>query len=137
MGPRVSIVMPTLGRDLSRLRRAVASVVAQTFANWQLVVTPDSEAAADLCNLLDLRDPRIVTLPLDPAADRLGVSHARNRAVTSSSGGILAYLDDDNYWHPEMLKVCAQRDRTRWFLSSLCASIAYNLLGSTRSLGQL
>ena len=103
--PLVSIIMPTLGKNARLLQRAVELVRNQTWENWQLMIIPDDEAAVNIAWLDKIDNDRVVVLPLSPPSQR-GVSNARNRGVRASQGSIVAYLDDDNYWHSEMLRVC-------------------------------
>ena len=55
----VSVILPTYNR-LPYLRAAVASVLAQTCCDWELIVADDGSTDATLGYLAELRDPRIV-----------------------------------------------------------------------------
>lgn len=102
---RVSVVLAT-NRGGPFLAEAVASVLAQTFPATELVVVDDGspEPAA-------LR--RIVEgVPVGPGAPRprvvrrapSGVSAARNAGVRETTGDLVAFLDDDDRWHPDRLR---------------------------------
>lgn len=100
--PLVSVVMPTYDRpDL--LRRAVASVVAQTYANFELLIVGDACPSVDE-TVATIDDARIRHWNL---ADHHGDSGAapRNYALKAMARGTLvAYLDDDNVWKPHHLE---------------------------------
>lgn len=93
---RVSVVIPT--RDRPReVRFAVRSVLAQSFADLEVHVVDDGS-----CNPLDLQfeDPR---LHVHRHETPRGVSKARNTAIRCARGDWIAFLDDDDLWHPDKL----------------------------------
>jgi len=98
--PRVSVVMPTWNRA-GVLPRAIASVRAQAYPKWELLVADDgsTDETAALLRQLEATEPRIRYLP----APHAGHAAARNRALAHASGEIIAYLDSDNIWYPQFL----------------------------------
>ncbi len=97
------------------VERALKSVVAQTYQDWNLVVVDDSPAdyeyRDDVRKMVEgwaEKDSRICYVQHDK---NYGVSHARNTALeiarnTQDGGGyeFIAYLDDDDEWLPEKLE---------------------------------
>lgn len=100
--PVVSVVLPTRDRAGS-LRAAIASVQAQTWTSWQLVVVDDgsTDGTADLLAQAALDDPRIVPL----AQPSLGAGAARNTGLAAATGDVVAFLDSDNAWYPTHLEI--------------------------------
>jgi len=97
--PLVSVIMPTYDRP-QWLQRAVASVLAQTYPNVELIVANDGGAAVEsLLAPLDQRG-QITYLRL---ARNLNRSAARNAALKLARGTYVAYLDDDDWYLPEHL----------------------------------
>lgn len=96
--PLVSVLMSTHNRrDL--LPAAMASVQAQTYPHWELVLVRDGgEPVDDL--VAEAGDPRIRLIDLPESR---GKGHAVNRAFTESRGEYLAYLDDDDIFYPQHL----------------------------------
>jgi len=96
--PRVSVLMPVRGcRD--SLPMAVASVLAQTFPDWELLVVRDDDAPGlDWLNRLD--DRRIRTLR---ARSPGGRGAARQAGLVVARGEYLAFLDADDWMLPERL----------------------------------
>ena len=94
---RVAVVVPVLdpGPDL---RAALASVLAQTTAAWELVVVDDG-SSEDLAWVAGL-DPRVRLI----RAAHAGVSAARNRGVAATSASWVAFLDHDDTWAPDKLE---------------------------------
>lgn len=97
--PAVAVVIPTYNRPRF-LPEAIASVQAQSFAGWELVIVGDGceEATAEAVRPF-LADPRIRFL----RQDRAGNCVARNRGIAESTAPLIAYLDDDNLWYPDFL----------------------------------
>lgn len=97
--PHVSVVLPTRDRPVE-VRRAAATVIAQTFTDWELLIVDDgSDPAADVTGLKAL-DDRIAVLRNEAPT---GVSRARNRGIATARGTWIAFLDDDDLWHPGKL----------------------------------
>ncbi len=95
----VTVVLPTFNR-LELLRAAVDSVLAQTFAAWELIVVDDGSREDTRGYLRGLRDPRVSVV----FADHTGVpAVARNRAIARARGRYVAFLDSDDRWAPEKL----------------------------------
>jgi GT2 family glycosyltransferase len=97
--PDVSVVIPTIGRP-ALLARAVASVLAQTLRDLELLVVIDGDDPASLDALAKIADPRLRVLV---NATSLHVAGTRNRGVAESTGRWVAFLDDDDEWLPEKL----------------------------------
>jgi glycosyltransferase involved in cell wall biosynthesis len=100
--PRISVVLPTRNRA-TFLPMAVASVQAQSYANWELLIVDDSSDDETPERLAALDDPRIRSFRVPHA----GSSAARNAALDQATGDIIAYLDDDNMMHHLWLKSVA------------------------------
>ncbi|MBT9460168.1 MAG: glycosyltransferase family 2 protein [Rugosibacter sp.] len=94
----ISIVIP-LYNKASTIERTVASVLAQTVSDWELIVIDDgsSDNGPALVNRFD--DPRIRLVTQANA----GVSAARNHGVELAVSTVVAFVDADDYWDAEHL----------------------------------
>lgn len=97
--PRVSVIIPTFDRP-QELREAVASVFAQTFQDFEVVVTVDGGGTSSVEALSEFPEARMTVLT---PQSRLGNAEARNLAIRSAKGELVALLDDDDFWKPEKL----------------------------------
>lgn len=100
-GTLVSVVVPTRHRPVL-LRRALASLVAQTYTEWEgLVVDDGDHDRADEVRgvLADLGDPRLRLVPSHVGSE----AGARNAGLDAASGRLVTYLDDDNVMFPVWL----------------------------------
>lgn len=95
---RVTTVMPTYRRhDL--LRAALASALAQDEPDHTVIVVDDGGGLpADLPD-----DPRLVAVSLSRNSACLGM--VRNVGLRLANSPVVAFLDDDNTWHPDHLTV--------------------------------
>lgn len=97
----VTVVVPCFNR-FSLLLEALASVRAQTFHDWQLVVVDDASTEGSAGRVVaGFADPRIVSIRHDR---NRGLAAARNTAIRATNSPILALLDADDTLHPAFLE---------------------------------
>lgn len=100
--PRVTVVVAAYNAA-AYIGRAIASVQAQTVADWELMVADDASTddTLDMVRQLQATDGRIRLL----VAERNGgPSAARNRAIAQAQGTWIAVLDADDAWRPQRLE---------------------------------
>ena len=108
--PRISVVMP-VHNGAATLDRALQSVVAQTFRDWELLAVDDasSDESANILRRWAAEDRRIRTFHLD---ENRGVSTARNVALQNARGSLVSYLDHDDEYCPDYLELVSRhRDK--------------------------
>lgn len=98
--PKVSVIIATHNRA-ELLRRAIASVLAQTFQDFEIIVADDASQDRTGEVVSSLGEPRLKYLRHE---ENLGVANARNSAIRIASGAYLAFLDDDDEWLPGKLE---------------------------------
>lgn len=99
--PRVTVIIPTYNWS-SVLPYSIGSVLAQTFADFELLVigdgcTDDSEAV-----VAKIGDPRVRWINIVRAGHQFGPNNEGLRQARSS---IIAYLGHDDLWLPHRLEV--------------------------------
>ena len=90
---QVSAVIPTYNRP-DYLTRALRSVLAQTHTDWEALVIDDGDGRG-IAAAQALDDARIK--PRENHGQ--GQVDARNTALESATGEVIALLDDDDYWN--------------------------------------
>jgi len=90
--PMVSVIMPTHNR-IQQLRCAIASVLAQTYQDFEIIVINDAGSSAE-SELSDMNSGGRITY-VRHAANR-GLAAARNTGLKLARGKYIAYLDDDD-----------------------------------------
>ncbi|NHC12727.1 glycosyltransferase family 2 protein [Motilibacter deserti] len=102
--PLVSVVIPTRNRA-RMLPRALATILEQELedpGSLEIVVVDDGSTDDTPQVLAALGDPRLRVLRHDHAT---GVSRARNDGTAYARGRWVAWLDDDDFWAPEKLRL--------------------------------
>jgi glycosyltransferase involved in cell wall biosynthesis len=95
----ISVLIPAYNCEAT-ICRAIRSVLAQTFQEFELIIVDDGSRDATLEMIGTISDPRI-RIVRHP--ENLGEAQARNTAVKTASGRFVAFLDSDDEWLPEKL----------------------------------
>jgi teichuronic acid biosynthesis glycosyltransferase TuaG len=100
----VSIIMPTYNQA-EYIKAAIDSALRQSYSIFELIIIDNysTDATADV--VLSYHDPRIKYLKFD---NKGVIAAARNHGVKHANGAILAFLDSDDIWLPELLSVQKQ-----------------------------
>ncbi|MCX7872532.1 MAG: glycosyltransferase family 2 protein [Verrucomicrobiae bacterium] len=103
--PEISVILPTRLRP-KLFKRALASLLNQTHNDYEIIVVDDNpldsrlEKFPELANLLSDKKVRVVVDPFPKNA-----AHARNLGLETARGEWIAYLDDDDAYRPNKLKL--------------------------------
>jgi glycosyltransferase involved in cell wall biosynthesis len=100
--PLVSVIMPVFNRR-ELLEETLGSLVAQTYAQWELVAVDDgsTDGSPDYLQSVALRDPRIRFFVRE--GNPSGACACRNQAFRHSRGELILFLDSDDLLPPECL----------------------------------
>lgn len=97
--PAIAVVMPVYNRAAS-VGRAVESVLAQTFGNFELVVVDDGSTDGSAEVVAAFKDPRLRLIRLPANA---GGNAARNHGIDATTAPLLTFLDSDDHYLPGKL----------------------------------
>lgn len=99
----VSVFIPTCNRS-GLLKRAIESVLEQTWENLEIIVVDDA-SDDDTPELLDKfsRDHSNLRVIRNEQSKKAAVS--RNIAIQQAQGEFVAGLDDDDYWRPRRIEL--------------------------------
>jgi len=112
--PLISVYIPTYNRAELLMSRAVPSVLAQTYKNFELIIVGDhcTDNTAELVSKIN--DPRIIFYNLPtrdyrypPTAENhwlAGPVVPANQALKMVKGQWIARIDDDDIWTPDHLE---------------------------------
>jgi glycosyltransferase involved in cell wall biosynthesis len=101
--PTISLAMPTYKSDLGYLAKAIESVQAQHYPEWELCIVDDGSGQPELVAAVQrfaATDPRI---KFEPAAENRGISATTNAAMEMCSGEFVGFLDHDDELTPDAL----------------------------------
>ncbi|WP_426112979.1 glycosyltransferase family 2 protein [Massilia sp. PWRC2] len=99
VAPLVSVVIPTYNRGYC-IAACIASVLAQTLADFEIIVVDDASSDDTAARVAAMSDPRISYVAL---ASNQGGAVARNTAIGRARGEFVAFLDSDDIWLPDKL----------------------------------
>lgn len=113
----VSVVIPAYNAAWC-IRRAIDSVLAQSFRDFELIVVDDGSTDGTAAVLAGYGDAvRVVAQPNG------GLSSARNAGIVAARGEYVAFLDADDWWLPAKLErqVAMMRSRPELVFCSTAA----------------
>ena len=102
MDPLVSVIIPTFNRS-HYLKKTLNSVLMQSYRNFEIIVVDDASTDDTQILLSKYTSLEIVVLTKNK-----GVSYARNRGIQLAKGHYICFLDSDDLWKPEKLKIQTQ-----------------------------
>ena len=103
--PYVSVVIPTYNHA-KLLKKALDSVNAQTFQNWEAVVVNNFSTDNTIEVVNSFADPRI---KLFNFSNNGVIAASRNHGLREATGDFIAFLDSDDVWYSNKLQKCVER----------------------------
>ena len=97
--PTVSVVIPCAKHHLPLLETALDSLEAQTFRRWEAIVAVDGATPA-ACAAEMAHNPYVKFVFTDADGEPKGAGAARNLGASVAKGGLLLFLDADDWLEP-------------------------------------
>jgi glycosyltransferase involved in cell wall biosynthesis len=132
----ISVVIPVYNRA-QLARRAIASVLSQSYRDFELIVVDDG-SVEDIRGVVDsFADPRIIYTK----QENKGASAARNHGIELARGAHVSFLDSDDIYLPHHLKdalaALRQSKKTAFYTPVIAARAeGVQVVKPPRSLGQ-
>lgn len=106
MNPIISIIVPVYNAEKT-LNRCVDSILNQTYHDWELLLVDDgsTDKSEAICNQYSAIDQRIKVFHKENG----GVSSARNYGIKLAKGEWIIFIDSDDYFLLNALKVLLER----------------------------
>ena len=104
MAPKVScIIIVYNGEEF--LREAIESVLAQSFADWELLIVDDgsTNSSCEIAQRFAQASPATICSLCHTDGRNHGMSATRNLGLSHASGDYVAFLDADDVWLPNKL----------------------------------
>ncbi len=97
----ISVIMPVYGVE-EYVGKAIESLQAQTFQNWELWAIDDGtpDQSGKICDEYAENDPRIHVIH----KENEGAPSARNLAIRQATGKYFYFMDSDDWTEPTMLE---------------------------------
>lgn len=100
MKPEVSVIIPTYN-SASYIAKALRSILAQTYTNWEIILIDDASTDATLSIVRRFADRRIKVIE---NKQNRGVSYGRNLGIGQARGKWIALLDSDDWYAAQRLE---------------------------------
>lgn len=101
--PLISIITPVFNTPAEWLEAAVDSVIAQVYANWELILIDDGSSDAQTIAALPQLAAKDKRIRLEWLKQSGGISVASNRGLELAKGEWIALLDHDDIIEPDAL----------------------------------
>jgi glycosyltransferase involved in cell wall biosynthesis len=98
---KVSVIIPAYN-GAETLGETIQSVLDQTYHNFEIIIVDDVSKDTTVEIVQKFNDSRIRYIKQDK---NRGANAARNTGLKASTGDVIAYLDQDDLFHPEKLRV--------------------------------
>jgi glycosyltransferase involved in cell wall biosynthesis len=99
--PLVSVIMNAYYSE-EYLAEAIESVVEQTYSNWEIILWENESSDRTREISESFNDPRIRYFF---AEQKVSLYESRMNAFNESRGELIAFLDCDDFWMPEKLRI--------------------------------
>lgn len=106
---KLSIIMPVYNAPETYLRRAVQSIRAQIYPNWELCIAEDCSTAPHVKPLLQQLAGEDARIKLACRRANGGISQASNSALGLATGDYVALVDQDDELPPHALLLVAEK----------------------------
>lgn len=99
----ISIITPTYNSERF-IGELYESILNQTHQNWEWLVTDDcsTDRTFDILLRLSGKDPRVIPIKNNINS---GAAVSRNNSLKRCHGEFIAFVDSDDLWHPEKLRL--------------------------------
>ena len=98
--PLVSVIMPAYNAS-ETIVESVNSILSQEYSNWELIVIDDGSTDDTYQKVCSIKDTRIIIYQ----ETNKGVAATRNQGIKAAKGKYISFLDSDDLWNKEKLKI--------------------------------
>ena len=115
---KFSIILPTYNRAELFLKRAIDSVVRQSYKDWELIIVDNNSTdnTKDLVGSYSDNNIRLYSIQNEG-----NIAKSRNLGISKAKGEFIAFLDSDDFWHRDKLKISLDYLK-KYKLNGLCHS---------------
>lgn len=99
----ISVIIPTKNRK-QLLKKAIQSVLMQTYRDFECIIVDDGSTDGTEEAVREFQDSRLRYLRIEEKDSR-GGNYARNQGIKNTTGEYVAFVDDDDEWLPDKLRL--------------------------------
>ena len=114
---KISIITPVYNVE-NYIHRCIDSILGQTFSDFELILVDDGspDDCGAICEEYAAKDGRIRVIH----QENRGQAAARNRALDMARGEYIAFVDSDDWVHPQFLEILYRNAREKQADVSVC-----------------
>jgi glycosyltransferase involved in cell wall biosynthesis len=118
----ISVLMAVYNTEFLRVKRAIDSVLAQTYIDFELIILDDgsdNDTHDELINYAQLYQHKITYMQ----HENIGQSKSINRGIANSKGEYITILDADDEYKPNHLALCIEQMKLYDLIASTTTTI--------------
>lgn len=116
--PLISVIIPVYNVD-SYLSKCIESILIQTYSHLEILLIDDgsTDRSGEICDSYSFKDSRVKVFHISNS----GVSAARNLGIRSANGGLISFIDSDDYVDDDFYEYLLHV----MYYDGKCADVAY------------
>jgi len=124
LNPTISIIVPVYNTE-QYLPKCLDSIAAQTFTDFEVLMIDDgsTDGSGEICDQYSQSDSRFIAIH----QSNQGVSASRNNGLKQARGNYIAFVDSDDYVHPQMLELLYKAIRQGEYDLSVARYLSVNV----------
>ena len=134
--PLISIVLRTYKRT-DKLKRCIENILSQEYENWELVIVDDNGLNSNYKGQAKeiINQFRAIKNPINffEHQQNLGPCAAGNTGINKSNGEYIAFIDDDDIWHPKKLKLQIEKMHKDKLGIGICGLTCIDLTNNSKN----
>jgi glycosyltransferase involved in cell wall biosynthesis len=100
----VDIVLPVYRSDKKWILEAIDSVLSQTYSQWHLIIVDDASPDDTLAYIRGKYQDYSDSISFIQLAQNRRAAGARMEAIRQTQSDVIAFIDQDDRWHPRKLE---------------------------------
>lgn len=102
---KFSVIVPVYNVE-KYLKECIESILEQTYANYEIILIDDgsTDLSGNICDTYNAMDSRIKVIH----QVNQGHTLARRKGISNSTGDFCLFLDSDDYWERDVLKIISE-----------------------------
>ena len=100
--PLISIIIPVFNAE-NYLKKTIGSILNQTYQHLEILLIDDgsTDSSGNICDEIAKQDNRVIIIH----QENKGISTTRNRGLDIAKGEYIAFCDNDDIIHPQMIEI--------------------------------
>lgn len=98
----ISVIIPTSNSE-RYIHRTLKSLLNQTYKNFEIIIIDNSSTDKTIQKIIKFKDK--LNINILNILNKGIIASSRNLGIQNANGDIISFLDSDDYWHKDKLKI--------------------------------